>query len=314
MKGLEEAINRLKIELEPVQKKINSRYSKSSNPILLIIGAPRSGTTLLLQYLAESSAFSYPTNLLTRFAYAPYIGAEIQQLLFNEKYGLESKKAPSFESDLGKSGGSLGINEFYHFWRKYIPKYFPQYLNKEEFKQIDFNTLFQELASIESVFYKPFVCKGMMLQYNLADLKDHADKFYFAHIKRQPEFVMQSIFLARKKYFGDINNWWSVKPKEFDILADMDVYHQIAGQVFYTDKTIGEGLKSIPVEKGISINYEDFCHNPKLVLEKITSKYEKLKTIETLPASFRTTNELKIEKNDFEKLKKAYKYFENLNG
>jgi len=54
---IEQILNILKKELEPVQEKINQDFSIPKHPVALILGSPRSGTTLLLQYLA-SSGFS----------------------------------------------------------------------------------------------------------------------------------------------------------------------------------------------------------------------------------------------------------------
>ena len=41
--------------------------SPDRRPIILILGCARSESTLLLQLLAESGAFAYPTNFLSRF-------------------------------------------------------------------------------------------------------------------------------------------------------------------------------------------------------------------------------------------------------
>jgi len=55
-------------------------------PPVFILGSARSGTTLVHQYLAHSGIFAYPTNTLSRFYYAPYVGAKIQQLLFEKDF------------------------------------------------------------------------------------------------------------------------------------------------------------------------------------------------------------------------------------
>lgn len=312
--NIEQILKSLKKELEPVQENINTQFSKLQFPVVLILGSPRSGTTLLLQYLAASGLFSYPTNLLTRFAYAPYLGGQIQQLLFNEKYGMDGQHKELFNSDLGKSVGSLGINEFYHFWRRFIPVFFPQYISKYDFEKIDFKQIFQELASVESVFNKPFICKGMMLQYNLQDLGKNAKQFLFLRIKRKPVYVMQSIFSARKKYFGNVDIWWSVKPPEYEELRKMDVYHQIAGQVFYSERAIETGLDTIDKELQITISYNDFCEQPLDILYEILKKYnlQESQISNSLPDKFKISDNIKINKKDFDALQNAYQYFETL--
>src|SRR5690606_19861811 len=98
-----------------------------SKPIVFIVGAPRSGTTLMLQWLANSREFAYPSNLLSRFYGAPFIGARIQQLLTNPELDFRGElldlhdQRPSWKSEIGKTSGVLEPHEFSYFWRRFFP-------------------------------------------------------------------------------------------------------------------------------------------------------------------------------------------------
>lgn len=316
--SLDDIFAELKTSLQPLQKKVELNYKDTKFPLGFIIGNPRSGTTLFLQYLANLGCFAYPSNVLARFAYAPYFGALIQQMLFNNQFDplgeLNIKKEPiTFNSTLGKNEGFLAPNEFQHFFRNYIPNYFPQYIKEEDFNEIDFSSLKNGLTSIETVFNQPFVTKAMMFQYNLADFYHKLPNSIFFYIKRDPLYVMQSIYMAREKYYGDIKKWWSVKPQEFEQLKDKDIYYQIAGQVYYTEKALEKELKQIPEDNKIVITYEEFCDNPIIFLDKIKAIYKKnnceLTVKEYSINNFQSTNNLKINRIDFEKLKIAYYNF-----
>lgn len=313
--SLDDILSVLKTSLQPLQKKVEHDFEKTKFPLGFIVGNPRSGTTLFLQYLASLGCFAYPSNTLARFAYAPFYGALIQQMLLNNQFDPigeldKNEESISFESNLGKNKGLLAPNEFQHFFRNYIPNYFPQYINTVDFKKIDFVSLESGFASIETVFNKPFVTKAMMIQYNLVDFYHKLPNSIFFYIKRDPLYVMQSIYMAREKYFGDIEKWWSVKPKEYEQLKDLDIYHQIAGQVYFTEKSIEAELKQIPEKNKIVINYEEFCNNPAIFSNQIRKTYKKnnceLPEIGTFKKNFQNTNELKINKFDFENLSKAY--------
>src|SRR5690554_2255771 len=69
--------------LAPVEEKALERFNKPNKKVFFIVGCARSGSTLLYQYLAKTNLFAYPTNLVSRFFYAPYVGARIQQLLLD---------------------------------------------------------------------------------------------------------------------------------------------------------------------------------------------------------------------------------------
>ena len=96
------------------------------HPVVFVMGPHRSGTTLFMQWLANTGVVGYPTNLLSRFFGAPVIGAQIQLLLTDPRYDfrneiLEFNSAISFDSEIGKTRGALSPNEFWHFWRRFLP-------------------------------------------------------------------------------------------------------------------------------------------------------------------------------------------------
>ena len=79
-----------------------------------------------MQWLANTGAVAYPTNILSRFFGAPVIGAQIQLLLTDPRYNFRDEihdfnGTISFHSDIGKTRGALNPNEFWHFWRRFLP-------------------------------------------------------------------------------------------------------------------------------------------------------------------------------------------------
>lgn len=319
---LNELIAELKFLLSPVQKEKEKSFIKAKFPIAFIVGCPRSGTTLILQWMASLGVFAYPSNFLTRFAFAPYIGALIQQMIFNKNYDFNEdfgdiQSNLNFSSDLGKSKGALATNEFQHFFRNYMPNFDPEYLDNVELRKVSFNDIERGIASIEYVFNKPFVTKATMLQYNIAELFRYIPRAIFIYVKRKPIFNMQSILLAREKYYGDMNIWWSVKPKEYVTLKDMDLYHQIAGQVYYTNQAIEDALAKLPDKNIIKIEYENFCRSPRYIYSELVSKYgannlaiqEKYNGVEY----FNVSDKFIIQKKEIKKFELAYLYFKSKN-
>lgn len=319
---LNNIILELSLLLKPIQLEIQKKFDNTKWPIGLIVGNPRSGTTLFLQWIAHLGYFSYPTNVLNRFAYAPYIGAQIQKILFDSDYDFNGEFSDlnseiNFKSNLGKSKGALASNEFQHFFRNYMLNFDPEYLSGELLKNVDFDGIRNGISSLEFVFGKPFITKGMMLQYNISELYRNIPNSIFFFMKRDPIINIQSIFLARKKYYNDTNIWWSVKPKEYSILKNKDVYHQIAGQVYYTNSSIEKELNKLPKNNFIKIKYEDFCRAPKKVYNELVAKYavngyqinENYKGIER----FKVNDEIILTKKEIRKFEIAYSDFENGN-
>ncbi len=306
--------------LTPVQRRVNVQFDGPKWPVGLILGPPRCGTTVFLQYLASTGSFAYPTNLLTRFAYAPYIGALIQNLLFDAKYdyqgefqGIQSEI--TFSSDLGKNRGVLAASEFFHFWRNYFPVYlyFPETLSQEHLERVDCGEMSKALASIEHAFGKPFVAKGVFLQHHLPYFHNKMPFLAFFRMTRTPLFVCQSILLARVQYYEDRTAWLSSRPKEYSHLKEMDAYHQVAGQVYFMEQEIEKGLQSIPESHQLTIEYEAFCADPRAVYGLILEKYAalgcELPPEYKGPGSFVCSNEVRLPKEDIAGLQAAYDDF-----
>ena len=129
--------------------------SGPSKPLVLIVGAPRSGTTLTLQWLAASGQFGYPTNFLSRFFGAPYLGARIQELLTNPEFDYRGELrelyagAIDWSSQVGKTQGILQPHEFFYFWRRFFPVDQAQKLSDEALAASDPEGFARVWASLE---------------------------------------------------------------------------------------------------------------------------------------------------------------------
>lgn len=310
-------IAELRSYLEPVQHKLSCPLEPKW-PVACVVGAPRSGTTVLLQLLASTGAFSYPSNLVARFAYAPYLGARIQQMLFDPGYDSQGdfadiRSTVNLTSDLGKSKGALSTNEFQHFFRCHIPTYDPCYLSPDQLKETNFEGISKGLASLEYAFELPFATKAVLLQFNIPAFAERLPQLFFIYQTREPLLIMQSLLLARKRYYGNCNTWWSVKPKEYSLLKKMDVYYQIAGQVYFTEKAITSGLQAIPKERQMKVSYRDICKNPNLFLNMLAEAYKKLGCNLNIDSSSLPKliyqDQTRLPTEDIESLKNAYDDF-----
>ena len=229
--------------LAPAEREIVQNYRIPNFPVIFIVGCGRSGTTLMLQWLAGTGMFAYPTNLLSRFYTAPYIGAKIQQLLTDPEFKFRNELADfsqemNYTSDLGKTSGTLSPNEFWYFWRRFFPYGEIQYLTDDQLATVDSMQFVSELAAIEGAFAKPFALKAMIINFNIPYISKILEKALFIHIVREPIYNIQSLLESRERFFGSIGHWYSFKPVEYPSLIDMDPYSQVAGQVYFTNCNI----------------------------------------------------------------------------
>lgn len=247
------------------------KKSYKKYPIILVMGALRSGTTLMTQWIANTKEFAYPTNVLSRFYEAPIIGAKIQRLLLDPIYSFRNEiidfsQEINYSSQNGKTTGALAPNEFWYFWRRFLPyeSLDMDYLPDEELRKIvDKETFTRELQGMCNVFEKPFAMKGLIANYNIPFLDEIFENVIFIWVKREPCTNIASILEARKRQLGDEKKWYSFRiPEMQDLLKYEEPAMQAAGQVYYINKRIEESLKNVSEERKMEVKYEDFCENP----------------------------------------------------
>lgn len=87
-------------------------------PPVFIIGAPRSGTTLLYQVMAARFQVAYSTNFLAMFYKASILGMALSQKL----HGGDSSEPNTFQSHHGSTAGHAGPYEAGEFWYRWFPR------------------------------------------------------------------------------------------------------------------------------------------------------------------------------------------------
>ncbi len=291
------------------------RGDEPASPVVLIIGPPRAGTTLLTHWFASLGSFAYPTNLLSRFSAAPAIGARIQRLLTDPVYEFASqfedlRGSVNFESHLGKTRGALAPNEFFFFWRRHLGCTDIAPLGSDRLQDADFVGLRAELAALEQVFDKPLAMKGMMVQYDLPEFARLLPRAFFCYIRRDPRHNVQSLLQAREKYYGTRDKWYSARPHQFDELSRKDPIRQVAGQVFHTRQTIERDLAELPDERWLRVEYEDFCANPRQVYDQLRQRLSRMGFDPGVgylgPDSFPLANQDRLEEAELAQVESAW--------
>ena len=266
--------------LQPSESLATKEFHKPKLPVVFVIGAPRSGTTLLMQWLANSGQFCYPTNVLSRFYGAPYIGSLIHRLLldpdlqYRQEFLELHEPRLNFDSFLGKTNGVREPNEFWYFWRRFFPVDVPRPLATVE-GEIDTEGFVRGLAAIESVFELPFAAKGMPLQYDLDVLASVLDRVIFVYTRRSFAHNVESLLRVRERLYGDPSTWYSAKPAEYDQLREFDPLMQVVGQVELTNRALDRQITSTAIQ-AVEVDYESFCANPTQTRDQLAQSMSSL--------------------------------------
>jgi len=302
---LESLLAEINGRLEPSNALMTRGLAEERQPKIFIHGPLRSGTTLFTQWLSKTGLASCPTNLLSRFYGAPVIGVRIQQLLTDPRYNfrdeiLDFNSEIDFHSKNGKTRGALSPNEFWYFWRRFLPFEGLDYLpSKELARHGNLDGLRDELNALANAFERPFALKAMIMNQNIPSLSARFDNALFVHIHREPIFNIQSALEARKRQYGDIRQWYSFRIREYPELKDREPLEAVAGQIAAINRSVEIGLESVPEKRRLAVPYEAFCKNPRIYFERIKDQLTTLGLPISAasyvgPESFQVTNHWRL--------------------
>lgn len=285
----EEFLDQLNAHLKSFEKEQYQRGLEQEHPIFMVVGAPRSGTTFCTQFLSNAFKLAYINNLEARFFQNPVSAIKLsQQILGNDKL-------PGFGSHYAKTEGICNIHEFGYFWRHWLKKGSLEAMERitEDEEQIDWSGLKDCLLNMQFVWNKAAVFKNIYGSYHMPRLSKLLPKVVFVYIERDELDVAESIYGARKNYYGEggMRKWWSYSPPNVMDLLNKNEYQQIAAQVHYLKAYYKSEFTKLNPEHKIHINYQDLSQEPWQIAQNIKEHVLKyfnyaLNISEELPKEF----------------------------
>lgn len=242
-------------------KSMIRKYSgdKETFQPVFIVGPPRSGSTILYQLITNYLDVLYIDNLMNMSKEAPWFGA----WLSNKIYG----NAPhnSFESHHGKTlkSGLHAPNEGL-FWYKWLPKD-SHYVGEGQIDKSDIDEIKDFVYAIMNRYRKPIVFKNLSFSMRLEFIKEAFPKAKIIYIRRDPVYVAQSIYIARKKEKVKKNEIWSIRPVEEEKLKKMPEVKHIVTQVYLIEKKITKDLQQLIPQQWTVVEYENMHQSKKLI-------------------------------------------------
>lgn len=263
-KNLEEEhfLERLNNILAPFEEE-SYRKMEERLPTLHVIGAPRSGTTLLLQLLCSHLNIGCINNLVAAFWKAPTFGIRLSKKLL--PFGVPS----SYQSDFARTKGITEPHEFGYFWSRLLGYPELAYQGEDFENSINWDRVRLVLTNMTMVYGCPIAFKSFWMAWHIKKMQETLPKTCFVFIRRNPVDNALSLLYLRRKFLGSVEKWASMKPAEYRILKERPYWDQVVGQVFYIEKSIYEGIQQINGQNVVELTYEALCHNPKVEMSRI---------------------------------------------
>lgn len=280
-----EALRQIARPIDSMLQRRDARLVESAPatdlPLLLVVGAPRSGTTLVYQTLARYLDVSYLTNLAAMFPRSPLTGSRLASRL-------PRRDSADFGNFYGQTARLHGPNDGFTLWNTWLgdDRYVPR-TDLSDSEQQAMRTFFQAWSHHHG---KPFLNKNNRNTACLDLLSRVLPQARFIVVRRNPLLVAQSLIRAREQVQGDRAVGWGLHSQSSDMAADPLRYvDDVCDQILEIERQLDEQLEHIAADRIVEITYEGFCEAPDATLRRISRECpgvalrEKLMELELKP-------------------------------
>ena len=227
---------------------------------IFIIGAPRTGSTVLYQAITNQGDVLYIDNLVCRFNKVIFIGFWLSSKLFG------NRPHNCFNSVHGGTSGFHAPSECGGFWYRWLPME-RHFIDFDEVTQANIARMRQEITAVSNYFDKPIVFKNLNAGQRMRLISQIFPNAKFIYITRDYLHTAQSILNAKRELGIPDNQYWSVMPSNIDELRSLPWPQQIAQQIYSLESQIEKDSSLFPAKNTVKIEYS--CLNEKTIYDLI---------------------------------------------
>jgi len=245
------------LEVDPILPWLDRRYSNylaakigsSQGGPLLIVGAPRSGTTVLYQLIVSQFQVAYVCNLAALLYRAPVIATRLARA---------HRGAVPFTgaSEYGYVAGIRAPSEagaFFQLWTHVACA------SADDRRRRSVQRAAQVMAELAG---GPLVLKNLNATFYWRTVLRLFPEARFIRVRRDAVETADSILRARRALWGNQSAWFGPKPPELEGLASLvPPYEAIARQLAATYTSL-DALQSLHAERVYDLEYEALATDP----------------------------------------------------
>lgn len=234
---------------------------------IFILGAPRTGSTLLYQAICSRLSLPYIANLTNDiFAETPIVGLAIQRAMPVEI---------SYASRYGKTDGPFQPSEGSAVMTRWFGGGHPSALVSARILEGMEPHFLATLAAAEALFGAPLVIKNAWNCFRVSYLAQASPAARFIWIRRDAADAAKSDLAARYRTKGSAREWNSATPANIDDLRGMAPAAQVVENQHAFNNAVAAGLSHHAEGRWREVWYEDFCRDPDAVLADLGAFLER---------------------------------------
>lgn len=221
---------------------------------IFIVGAPRSGSTVLYQIMANHFDIAYISNLAGYFYHSLGVGIRLHRVLLGDG------PFNCFESEYGRTPGLSGPAEVGRFWHRWFPRN-RDYVKDGEYPPSHFTDLRRTFIEVTRASGRAFLIKNLNCSQRLEVLRQVLPEALVVFCRRDPVANAASLLNGRAMVNGGKDAWWSVRPREIEALRTLPYWEQVVRQVHAIEQQITADLSAWPARQWTIVRYEVLCED-----------------------------------------------------
>jgi hypothetical protein len=228
-------------------------------PLILVCGAPRSGTTVVYQTLANHLPAAYFSNLTALYPRSPLVA----QRLFGR---FVAKPRASYESFYGRTAGLGGTSDALQLWDRWLGA--DRSMAPPELTDAARRDMRDFFVAASHVFDRPLVNKNNSLNLSAHLVAACLPHVTFICLTREPRRLARSLYRARCDIHGSADAAYGIAGPTVDVECD-DPVQSVCRQARFYDEVNRQQAERLGPERFWLVSYEDFCRDPGTLVRRV---------------------------------------------
>ena len=232
---------------------------------ILIVGAPRSGTTLLYQLIVQHLDVAYLSNAHHALFGAPFL---VERLVPRRL----RQPPKDYESRFGRTQGIWAPSEAGNFWYRFFPLH-PHAVTPDEIPPVALQRLRSSVAAMTRAAGRAFVTKNVVCSVRMRAISTALPEMRYLVVHRDLVDTAVSLLASRREANGTYDEWWSVEPREIESMRQLPPEQQVVEQIRAVEASIQASRGGMDPVLFVDVRYPDLTADPEGELTRVAARF-----------------------------------------